>query len=387
MSRHHKRRLDMKKHRLIYLTVFLLLPLYSSITSASQVETRDHVIVAEGEIIEGDLYTFSETATIDGIVTGDLISFCRSLYVNGQVQGDIIAFCESFELKGAAEDDVRAFARYITINGTVKKNITSFCEKLQFNHGSAIGEDAYFFCAEGFLRGTSLGSISAKADRLHIAGEIEKDVDIQAQSVHIASTAHIKGNLKLCCSRETQIDPEAIIEGNVEDIPPKCKTEKVSKWTKASFYIFKLIWLIAAIIIGVLAIKLLPKLTQKIVGEAQQYWKSLGIGFLASIFTPVASIIIAVTVVGLPLGLLSLTLYAALLYLSTIFVGIVVGMLILRSFKTPFEVSLLALVIGLLILHVLFQVPYLGMVVRIVTLLLGLGIIVSGGIKFLKEAA
>ncbi len=377
----------MKKQFLIFLTVIFILPFFSSLAEASVVKTEDNVIIFEDEIVEGDLYTFSETVTIDGIVTGDLISFCRSIYINGQVHGDIIAFCESIELKGSTQDDMRAFARNITVNGTIGKNVTAFCEKLFLNHESMIGEDAYFFCAEAYLKGKSLGSISAKAGRVHMAGEIEKDLDIQADSALITSTAHIKGNLKICCARETDIDPAAVIGGNVEEVPPKCKTEDAIKWIKPSFYIFKLIWLIGAIIIGVLAIKLLPKLTQKIAGEAQHYWKSLGIGFLTFVFTPVASIIIAVTVVGLPLGLLSLTLFAALLYLSTIFVGIVVGMLILQSFNKPFEISLLALVVGLLVLHILFQVPYLGMVVRIVTLILGLGIIVLGSFKFLKEAA
>ena len=58
-----------------------------------------------------DLYTFSETVTIDGIVTGDLISFGRSVYINGQVYGDIIVFCETIDMKGTTEDDFRAFAR------------------------------------------------------------------------------------------------------------------------------------------------------------------------------------------------------------------------------------------------------------------------------------
>jgi cytoskeletal protein CcmA (bactofilin family) len=379
--------MNMKKQLLIFLIAIFSLPFFSSMAEASVVKTEDNVIIAEDEIVEGDLYTFSQTVTIDGIVTGDLISFGRSIYINGQVLGDIIAFCESIELKGSAEDDVRAFARNITINGTINKNVTAFSEKLLFNQEGMIGEDAYFFCAEAYLRGKNLGSVSAMAGRVHVAGEIEKDLDIQADSALIASTAHIKGNLKICCAREAEIDPAAVIGGNVEEVPPKCETEKVSKWVKPSFYIFKLIWLIGAIIIGVLAVKLLPKLTQMVAGEAQQYWKSLGIGFLTCVFTPVASIIIAVTVVGLPLGLLSLTFYAVLLYLSTIFVGIVVGMLILRFFNKPFEISLLALVVGLLALHILFQVPYLGMVVRIITLILGLGIIVSGSFKFLREAA
>ena len=373
--------------KLFIICFFTIIPFltFSSLLNATQVKGDRHVIVAEDEVVEGDLYTFSETVTIDGIVTGDLISFCKSAYINGTVKGDIIAFAESVELRGMAEDDFRVFARNIIVNGTIKKNVTAFCEIFSLNQESIVEQDVLFGCAQANLRGNILGSIAGGAGFVNLTGEVGQDVDLSGDSINISSTAHIKGDLKICCSRETNIDPEALIEGEIEKVPPKEKAK--SKWAKPSFYIFKLIWLIAAIVIGVLAIKLMPKLTQIIIGEAQQYWKSLGIGFVFLIFTPIASIIVIITFIGLPLGLLSLTLYTALLYLSTIFVGIVAGMFILRWLNKPFEVSLIALIIGLLALHILFQVPYLGMVVHIVTLILGLGMIVSGGFKFLREAA
>ncbi len=41
----------------------------------------------------------------------------------------------------------------------------------------------------------------------------------------------------------------------------------------------------------------------------------------------------------------------------------------------------------LLILHILFLIPYLGFVVRILTFILGLGMIVPEGHKFIRKTA
>ncbi|KPJ55877.1 MAG: hypothetical protein AMJ42_06040 [Deltaproteobacteria bacterium DG_8] len=371
--------------RKICFACFLIVSLivtFSSVANAIQFKRDRSVTVPKGEVIEGDLYAFCEILTIDGTITGDLISFSRFANINGTVQGDIISAGRNVELRGVVEDDFRViFARKVLVNGFVKKNVTVFCRDFFLAKEGTTGQNVLFHCRNSNIKGKILGSIYGIGGVAELTGEVGKDVDVRKiLKVSISPTSHIKGNLKIS-GNDIKIAPEALIEGKIE------KKEWISKRIMFSSFILKLNWLIAAILIGVLTIKFMPRLTQNIIVEIQQYWKCMGIGLIALIFSPIAIILIALTFIGLPLSLLSLLFYIALLYLSTIFVGIVAGMLILRLFKKPFQVSLASMIVGLLVLHILFAVPSFGLVVRIVTLILGFGMVVSGGLKFIREAA
>ncbi|MEW5807416.1 MAG: polymer-forming cytoskeletal protein [Acidobacteriota bacterium] len=376
----------MKKILILNLTVFILILALSATIQASTHKGDRYVTVPKDEIHEGDLLLTGETVTVDGTVTGDLFAFCRSLDINGTVKGDIIAFAQNIAVRGAGEDDVRAFAESVLISGLVKKNVTSFCRNLLVTQEGTIKQNIRFGCEELRLKGKVAGSVSGGADSFTLDGEVGRDARVKGNKITISPTAHIGGDLK-ATGHLIDISSDAVIEGEIIKGALKGKKES-SSWTRRAFSLFfRLIWLLASLIIGVILMKLMPRVSQRIVSQVQQYWKSLGIGFVALIFTPIASLIVAITLIGLPLGLLSLTLYFALLYLSTIFVGMVIGMLILRSFGKPFELSLTAMMVGLLVLHILFFVPYLGFAARIISLILGMGMITLGGFQFLRESA
>jgi hypothetical protein len=87
----------------------------------------------------------------------------------------------------------------------------------------------------------------------------------------------------------------------------------------------------------------------------------------------VAIVVAGLTIVGLPLALLALATFLAGLYVAGIVTGALVGSLLLaRRGATPrFAAVLLA---GLLVMAVATSVPYLGGLVRLVALPLGLGL-------------
>ncbi len=373
----------MRRLFLITLVAFLICIACPSLSLSAQKRSGNYVNVSQNEIIEGDLYIFGETVAVNGTVTGDLICFCRNLSVSGTVSGDIIAFCQRLELNGMTDDDMRAFAEDIIVAGAIKKNATTFCKSLIFTDEASIGEDLSFGCATSELRGIILGNVRGEAAFINLSGTVEKDTRFSAEKITLTQSAKIGGDLHVT-GREISIDPGAQITGETEREAFK---KKPSKWTKPSFYLFRIIWLVGAILVGFLMIKLFPGLTGKIVGEAQSLWKTVGIGIIALLFTPVAIIILAITIIGLPLSFVSLALYLAFFYLSTIFTGMVVGAITLRSSQRPFQISLLAMITGIAILHVLFLVPLLGFIVHLIAWILGMGMIASGGWRFIREAA
>jgi hypothetical protein len=101
------------------------------------------------------------------------------------------------------------------------------------------------------------------------------------------------------------------------------------------------------------------------------------VGFLVLVATPVAALILGVTLVGMPIALLTLFTWLAGLYLAKVFVGALVGQEILKSQAGPPRPFVLSLLLGLFIIFVATDLPYVGAVVSFLVIVLGLGIAAS----------
>ena len=91
---------------------------------------------------------------------------------------------------------------------------------------------------------------------------------------------------------------------------------------------------------------------------------------------PLVLVLVALTLVGIPVAMLGICLYAAGVYLA----GIRIAALIGASLTTPEAGSLrdfgMALLLGLVVLAVGMNLPFLGILVRIAVVFVGLGLLV-----------
>jgi hypothetical protein len=88
---------------------------------------------------------------------------------------------------------------------------------------------------------------------------------------------------------------------------------------------------------------------------------------------PVAMIVIAITLIGLPISLMLLAVYLAGIYLAKIWVGAYLGRILLKPSGASKGDWVLGLFVGLLILTLIGFIPYLGGLVRLGVVCLGLG--------------
>jgi hypothetical protein len=84
-------------------------------------------------------------------------------------------------------------------------------------------------------------------------------------------------------------------------------------------------------------------------------------------------IVAAITLVGVPISLMLLVVYLAAIYLAKIWVGAFLGRILLKSAGDMKRDWLLGLLLGLLILTIAGFIPFLGGLVRLGVVCLGLG--------------
>ena len=104
--------------------------------------------------------------------------------------------------------------------------------------------------------------------------------------------------------------------------------------------------------------------------------KAAGVGFLVLVAAPVAALLLAFTLVGLPIAILTLFTWLAGLYLAKVFVGALIGQGVLRSRVGQPPSFALSLLLGLFIVFVAIDAPYVGGWLNFLVILLGLGIAV-----------
>ena len=96
-----------------------------------------------------------------------------------------------------------------------------------------------------------------------------------------------------------------------------------------------------------------------------------GVGVLAGV--PVAVVVAAITLVGIPASLMLLAVYLTAIYLAKVWVGAFLGQILLKPAGATKSDWLLGLLLGLLILTIVEFIPYLGGLVRLGVVCLGLG--------------
>jgi len=340
------------------LSFLALLTVFSTSSYGLDVRSSDKPLaVPSGETIDDTLVVAGDSLTIDGTVTGDVVAFVRQVTIRGTVKGNVISFARYVEVEGTVEGSLIGFAQSLQTRGQVARSFYGFAQTAD------IGRDARVDNAIVF------------ASQSNIEGQVGRDAYVRAASLKVAETARINGllNARLGRRENAYIAPGAVIGGktDIQGARPR-----PSKYATFSFYVWQTIWLAAAFLVGLLLFWIVPALSRVTLANSRDFLVSAGVGLLTLIGMPVASIVAAVTLIGLPLGLIGLSSWIVALYLSKIVVAGFLGRSLLEKSGDTSRSTALVLLIGLGLIFIATNLPYVGALVNFFLIVLGLGIVV-----------
>lgn len=140
-----------------------------------------------------------------------------------------------------------------------------------------------------------------------------------------------------------------------------------------SFLVFGILWwigaAIATFVLGLLLLWLAPRgmATASEVGRTEP-WPSIGIGLALLVGVPLASILIAFTLVGLPLTIALLTATAIAAFVGSVVTALLVGRLLLRTASPVVQ-----LLVGLVLIGAVGVIPFVGGLVTGLAAVYGVG--------------
>jgi len=318
--------------------------------------------------VKGDLIAGGDTITISGTVEGNVLAFGRRVDITGTIGGNLITAAQNVTITGKVSGSILGAASVIDLSGEVGRNLAAFGGNVNLSKTAQIGGNVASYGGESVVEGNIQRDLYSGEGVLDLRGSA-RNVDFRGGQASLAASARVGGNFfaQVQDEKKVNIDPAAMIAGSKHiELTP----ERPSKYRGSGYYFWQIVRLIAGFITGLIVFRLAPWLAPTRVASGTDWLKAGGLGFVALVTIPIAAIIVACTVIGLPLALSSIVLWLAGLYMAKIIVAEFVGRIL---FKKSNAVSLLA---GLALVLVVVDLPILGGVMGFVFYLLGLGAIV-----------
>ena len=243
-----------------------------------------------------------------------------------------------------------------------------------------ISRDLYVAGSSIKLIGNVGRNVFVAGDEVTIDGVINGDVYIDSQSIVINSNAVINGKLKYNDDAKIELSKDAIINEKSTYKNPNTESAKIdTNKPIASIIVSKLINALInflnILVVGLLMVLLLPSVFNKLRElEANKLLPSFAWGLLILVAAPIISLIAMITFVGVSTGIIAITSYCVLLYISTILSTFTITSLIFKDkIKNPY----LILLIGLVCLYVIKLIPFVGGLVTFAFICIGLGLITN----------
>jgi hypothetical protein len=331
----------------------------------------EFVTVAANETVDDTLLVAGNTVRVEGVVDGDLLAFAGNLEVRGTVKGDVVSFAKRIVVSGTVEGHIYSFSQSLDLDGQLGHSLYAWVQSLRVDNRGHVGDGIVVGAGDATLEGEVKRSVTIFTGNADVSGSIGRDLNMAGGGLTLANTARVGGNLtaRVHQLKDVHIADGATIAGK-RDVQVRVRK---SQFTRPGFYFFQTVWLAAAMLVGWLALVLFPGFVRASTQEVGTGWRSLGIGVGVLAGVPVAIVVAAITLVGIPLSLMLCASYLAAIYLAKIWVGAFLGQVILKPSAATKGDWLLGLLLGLLILTIIGYIPFLGGLVRLGMVCLGLG--------------
>ena len=372
-----------KISKILTITIaFTFLMLFSA-TPALAFDARggDAITISSGEVVDDDLYVGANTVIIDGTINGDLWAAGNVITINGIVNGSVMAAGRIVNINGDIGHAVRAAGETINISSDVDGDVMVGGSQVNIASTARVGGDLLLGAGNARIDGLIEGVIKGGGGDVTISSEVRGDVALKVESLTILPTANIQGNLTYTSEEEADIQAGAQIGGVTTHNLPEVKEERARGFP---FVLFsgiggKVTGFIMALLAGLVIILLAPRrLTSVAESIRSRPGPSAGWGAVILFATPIAAIIVCITIIGIPLGLIALALWGIAIYLAQIPVGLFIGRWIIGHFRGVEGKAIMvgALALGLVILRLLSLIPHLGFFIGLAVILFGLGAVV-----------
>ena len=284
----------------------------------------------------------------------------------------------SVEISQAVEGPVHAAGGTVILNAPVNGNVRVAGGTVEVRSAAAISGDAALAGGSITMDGSIKGRLRAAGGQVRINGPVAGDTSIAAGTLELGPAARIDGKL-VFRGQELRRDPAAQVTGGVEQRKGRAARHER---TAAERFVQGWMWTAGLMVLAALIAAALPVESRRMAQELRERpWITPLVGFVALTSIPFLAVFLMLTIIGIPVGVLAIIGYVALVLVGYVWIAVVMGGMLLDRVK-PETAALTAwragaAVLAMLALGILVRVPFVGHLVWLAAVALGVGMIVA----------
>lgn len=323
----------------------------------------------------GGMLNLTEPVEGDAILAGGHVSTAS------EVKGDLVAAGGEVSIGGAIGDDLYAAGGSVQFDAIVNGNARVAGGDISVGPATVVAGGVSLSGGQVAFEGVAHKYLQASGGSVRLDGEVVGDAEVHAKELLIGPEARIGGRLVYHGPSAPTVPEGAVISGGVEfheqdagrffhDVRPEVRDAATGLGT--------FLWFLGVFVAGALFVLLLPGFTSEAAAAiGRKPLPSLGLGLAILLCVPFLAVVLLITIIGIPVALLLMSLYLLVLFLGWITAALFVAQRGLAAFRPGRPVTrggqLLALLLGLVALWLLRQIPFLGGWIGFVALLAGIG--------------
>ncbi|MEI8233026.1 MAG: hypothetical protein WCG44_04800 [bacterium] len=359
----------------LYSSIFYILCsmfLFATPVSAKvMIQEKGTLTIPATETIDDDLFITSESVNIDGTVTGDVFVGAGTVTVSGNIKGGLFVGTGDLSLSGA----------------TIGNSLIVGAGNVMIDKESKIGGS--LIAGAGNLKNSAPIGRSAMigAGSLYLDNKVGKEARLGAGTIELGPKAIIAGDLIYALGDETstlnQSETSTVAGTTTRFVQPESAKKDMAK-AKEDFGKFGQVmhggWLmisfLGSLLIGFLLLKLFPKTMHNLSTHLlSTVGSSVGTGLLITLFAFPVFLVLALTIIGLPLaGMLVLLLWFEL-HLAKLIASYALGNFAAKQFNFNRLGVYATFALGLVAFYLLHAVPGVGTLASLLFTWAGLGAI------------
>jgi hypothetical protein len=348
--------------------------------------------------IGGDQYRSGYNATLGEPSARDALLTGFSATLDAKADKDVNAAGFDVEINAPVGQDLYAAGMTVNVNAPVGADLVLAGANIRVNSAATIGGNSRIIGANAVIDAPLTGSLVAAAGSVTLDGTVKGDVNIKAQTLVFGPNAKIDGVLTYSAPNPITIPTSVISAERVHFIKMATVVMPMQAFHNATDripgrfhigrgnmvfgFIFSTLFLL---LIGAALFNFAPKLTDKVRGSAGRApLKSIVAGIVGLALLIGAIPVSCMTLVGIPLIpfiILAIMVFWGLGYLFGV---MTVTARVASAFGRQADgiwSELIQLAIGLLAFAILNFIPFLGWLINLLAVFLGMGVIVTWGIR------
>ncbi len=370
----------MKKLSLFAFVMVLALVMPLGVVHAAEVQAGKTVFIGETEAITDNAYLAGGQVSVSAPAAKDLLAAGGRIIVNAPVSGDLMLAGGNIDVLSTVAGDVRIAGGNVTIAEAVGGDVIVFGGDVTLLPGATVSGDVIVFAGSVDVQGAIAGKLDVRGETVTINAAVAGPVSIHAtRAVSFGANTALANALTYRAPSEATIENGASLGEQVvftkQEMPAHDKS--MVKGILAILGVLMFVKFIGMLTTALVATYVFKNASLALCAEVmQKFWQTVGIGFIAITVTPIAIVLLFISVIGMYLGFILGILYLLALLVAGIYMCIIAGAFLSRWIKKETQLNWIWTLAGTVLVFLLSFVPIIGWVAMVLLFFASMGAVV-----------